>query len=506
MKKLITLIITLTMFIGTVPAEAAKEPSLDFLKASYKDSKYYNISQNGSLSFKLNKPIVGLDFLDKMIDSNNSPLDLKALIEGLFDSTITYTAKQKTTNAGEKSSVEMQMKSSAPIRINNNFELAVNTNYSVWADLDVSDAKNISMDYIMSTPQNKRYITMSTDDFAEYMDEEELAEYNEVMEMISQIYLSDEYLAEMQNEMVNSISENAKITGTARDIKIVFSDLGLKKYFADVFEIVMDIYPEEIREQLMDGSDEFIDTLKDVAINVPFFADDALVMEYKLDSKNRIISEKVELNVDLDVFELLTYLGEDTLGLTENNSNISFSMFADAAFKYNTVNVKKPELTEENSVSIIDILPTYDPIIYEEYEEYESYDEYYSSYVYFDTDENFYGSNGEKYVPLRNLLESFDYVVDYNDGKITATSDSKYAEYDNITFDIKSTVVNTNSVNHTLSSAPIIINDKSYITLTDAEKVMNFTTWSYSYYPYDKSGYVDAERNACEEDFVDVNL
>ena len=317
MKKLITLIITLTMFIGTVPAEAAKEPSLDFLKASYKDSKYYNISQNGSLSFKLNKPIVGLDFLDKMIDSNNSPLDLKALIEGLFDSTITYTAKQKTTNAGEKSSVEMQMKSSAPIRINNNFELAVNTNYSVWADLDVSDAKNISMDYIMSTPQNKRYITMSTDDFAEYMDEEELAEYNEVMEMISQIYLSDEYLAEMQNEMVNSISENATITGTARDIKIVFSDLGLKKYFADVFEIVMDIYPEEIREQLMDGSDEFIDTLKDVAINVPFFADDALVMEYKLDSKNRIISEKVELNVDLDVFELLTYLGEDTLGLTE---------------------------------------------------------------------------------------------------------------------------------------------------------------------------------------------
>jgi len=496
MKKLITLILTFTLTLAVLPVEAAKSPSLDFLKTSYKDSRYQNISQNGSLSFKLNKPIAGLDFLDEMMDSSDSPVDIKALVEGLFDSTITYTTKQKTTNTGEKSSVEMQMKSSAPIRINNNLELAVNTGYSVWMDLDV---KNPSMDFIMSMPMNKRYITMSDDDFAEYMDEEELTEYNEVMGMVSELY-SDDLLTEMQDKMVDSISENAKVTGTARDIKIVFSDLGLKKYFADVFEIAMDIYPEEIREQLMDGSDEFIDTLKDVAINVPFFADDALVMELKLDSKNRIISEKVELNVDLDVFELISYLGEDTEGLVEGSSNVSFSMIADTDLKYNTVNIKKPELTDENSVSFTELMPQYEEPVEDDYEEY------YFSYRHIDTDENFYGKNGEKYIPLRNLLEAFDYEVSYESGVISATSDSKYAEYDNITFNVKSNVVNTNTVYYTMIGAPVIINDKSYITLQDAQKIMNFTTYKYSYYPQDKYGYIGAERNATEEDFQQVDL
>ncbi len=502
MKKLITFILAYTFLFAAMPVKAAQSPSLNFLRTSYKDSKYYNISQSGDLTFRMNKPIAGLDFLNRLIDSKESPVDLKSLVEGLFDSTITYSAKQKTTNSGEKSSVEMHMKSSAPIRLNNNLEIAVNTNYSIWADLDVSDNKNLSMDFIMSMPTNKRYITMSFDDFTEYMDEEELTEYNEVMGMISQIYSSDEFLTEMQDKMVDSISENAKVTGTARNVKIEFSDLGLKKCFADIFEISMGLYSEEMQEQLMEGTEEVFKSLKDVAINVPFFADDALVMEYKLDSKNRIISEKVEMNVDLDVFELLTYVGEDTEGLTEGNSNISFSIVSDVEFKYNAVTMKKPELTDENSVSFIDLVPVY------EYDEpiYEEDEEFYSIFLYVDTDENFNGANGEKYIPLRALLEAFDYEVAYNNGIITAKSDSKYAEYDSIIFNTKSNIVNTNSVNYTISSAPIIINDRSYIKLTDAEVVMNFKTWSYSYYPYDNYGSVDIERNATEEDFEEIDL
>ena len=502
MKKFITLIITLTMLISIVPAEAAKGPSLDFLKVSYKNYMYSNISQDGTLEFKLNEPISVLNFVDKLFDSNDSPVDIKAMVESLFDSKITYTAKQKTSNSGEKSSVEMHMKTNSPIRLNNNLELAVNTNYSIWADLDISDAEKPLMNYIMSMPTNKRYVTMNLNDFYSYMDENQLSEYNDAMGMISEIYSSDEFLLQMQDKLVESISDNAKVTGTVGYVKIEFSDLGLKKYVADAFEVAMDLYDEEMKEELMEQSEEFVETLKDVAKNVPFFAENALVLEYKLDSKDRIISEKAELNVDLDLYKLITYLGQDTDDLVDGNSNISFSMLSNTTFKYNTVTINKPEITKDNSVSIMELMPVYETPDYQEYEP----EEYFFPYLYVDTDENFYGSNGEKYIPLRALLEAFNYEVTYDNGVIKATSDSKYAEYDNIEFNIKENVVNTNTVNYTISAAPIIVNDKSYITLTDAEKVMNFRTFLYSYYPSENTGYIDVERNAQEEDFEAVGL
>ncbi len=500
MKKLIILITTLTILFGTLPAEAAKEPSLDFLKVSNKNHIYSNISQEGSIKFELNEEIPGISMITGIMDANNAPVDIEALIDGLFDSTITYSAKQKTTNSGEKTTAEVHMKSNSPIIINENLELLINTNYSYWVDLDATDEENLLMDFIMSTPMNRKYIAMSFDDFSEYMTADELVEFNEIKGIVSEIYSSDELLSEMQDKLVASISENASVTGTARNIKIKFSDLGLKKWFADVFEIGMDLYSEDLKEEIMSGSEEMLESLKDVCINVPFFADDALVLEYRLDGKNRIIDEKIQMNVDLNLYELITYLENDTTGLTKENSNISFRITGESNYKYNTVTVKKPELTEENSISFTDLMPKYEEPIEEEYEEY------YYTYINVDTDENFYGKNGEKYIPLRNFLETFDYEVSYDNGIITAISDSKYREYDNIKFDVKSNVVNTNSVDYTLSYAPVIINDKSYIRLTDAEKLMNFTTWSYSYYPQDRYGYIGGERNATEEDFQEADL
>ncbi len=489
MKKLITLVLTFIFALCAVPVEAAKTPSLDFLKASYKDSKYTNVSQNGNISFELNKPIEGIDYITSMMPLSNSPIDLKTLINGLFDSTITYSSKQKTVNAGEKTTAEVNIKSNAPIKINNNLELSVNTNYSIWTQLDLTDKENVAINYVMSTPINTKYITMDIDDIG-YADEQ-----NAVREMISGIYISDEKLAELQNNIVDSIYKNAKVTGNAKNIKITFSDLGLKKTIADIIDTAIGLYDEETQKKLLADSEESFENLKNAAIKVPFFADDALVIEYKLDSKNRIINEKFDINVDLDLFKFSTFLTGDTEGLIEGKSNLSFSVSGETALKYNTVSIKQPEVTAENSISITELMPTYG--MYEEYEE----ESYYSKYLAVDSDENFYGANGEKYIPLRDLLENFDYEVSYDNGIITATSDSEFAEYNLIVFDIKSNVVKTDTAEFLMSAAPVIKNGTSYITIPDGEALLNFNVWTYNYYPHEKDGYISIERNADEEDF-----
>lgn len=488
MKKLITLILTLAFAVAAVPVEAAQSPSLDFLKTTYKDGKYTNVSQNGSISFKLNKPIPGTDYIDSFMSSSNSPVDIKELVESLFGSTITYSAKQKTEKAGEKITTEMNLKSNAPIRINKNLELLVNASCSLWMDLDTSDKQNISLDYIMSTPVNKKYITMNLDEYESYTGGQ-----IDMAKMISDLYSSEENITNIQDSVVESISENARVTGNAKNVKIVFSDLGLKKTLADIIDTAVGLYDEEMRNQILTGSEEFLEELKNAAINIPFFADDALVIEYKLDSKNRVINEKFDINVDLDLFKLASFIAGDTEGLVEGESNVSFSISGDTTMKYNAVSVKKPELTGENSISITELTAAYDS----DYEETDIY----SPFVGCSIDENFSYSDSESYIPLRGLLEELKYEVTYDNGIISAVSQSKYTEYKGIVFDVKSNVVRADGADSVMSAAPKIMNDRAYITLSDAEKLLNFTVWSYTYYPNDKEGYIDFERNAAEEDF-----
>lgn len=504
MKKVISSVVLGTVMLSCLPAEAAEAPSLDFLKKSYKDSDFANMEQKGEVTFTLNEPISVLGEVDKYFEGSyiSNVVNIKSLAEGLFDSKISVASKQLVGKDGKDISCEVNMKMGSPVVINPNLSLDVNTNYSVWADIDVSDDTKVVMDYIMAMPYSAKYITMNSEDLTYAEDIIGTAAEDtgdSVSEMLRKVF-DDEKIKEINDKAVDSIYRNATVTGGKNKVKITFSDIGLKKYIADVLEIAFSLYDDEMLETL--DIDYVMSELEAVAKSVPFFGKDAMVLEYELDGNQKIVNQTAEINVDLNLFDLVKAMGEDPYGMTKDNSRLCFTINGYTDVTYGNAKITRPKLTEENSISFTEFANPYpqDPdYLYEENEEYFNY------YEYVDLDDKFDSHNGIKYVPLRNLLEEFNYDVSYDNGKITAVSDSKFAEYKTIEISIGSTAVKLglNSIN--IAKSPVIIDDKAYITVEDSEKILNIGTDSYEYYPNQYNGYICFFRNANQEDFGTIN-
>lgn len=497
MKKVISFALLSAFISGSLPVSAANEPSLDFLKASFRASRYESVTQTGTLSGRLNKPVNILSKLDEGADNALFDIvDVKALIEGLFDSSISYEAKQKTEDNGNAISCELHMKSGTPVIINQNLSLDVNTGYSMWAELDLTDKENGSLDYIMSTPMSRKYLTMNSEDLNN-MTDMSLSEGNAAENPMDAVWkmLDEDNMDEMSDRLIESIYQNATISGDSSAVTITFTDTGLKKYIADVFETVFSFYDEALLEEL--NFEESLAPLKQAMKKVPVFGNKALVISCELDSQGRIAREDFEINVDLNLFDLLTALDADTDGLTKADSDLCFTLLGTTEITYESVQISRPELTEENSVSVAEL----GGIGSEATAEYE---EGYDKYPYIFTDENFNGSNGEKYVPVREMLETFGYDVSYDSGIITAAANSKYSEYDAIVMTIGEKTVKIGSNTLTLEKAPFIIGERSYLLLDDVEKLMNASAESYNYSPHNKSGSIFFCRNADEENFDEI--
>ena len=233
MKKVISFALLSAFISGSLPVSAANEPSLDFLKASFRDSRYESITQTGTLSGRLNKPVNILSKLDEGADNALFDIvDVKALIEGLFDSSISYEAKQKTEDNGNAISCELHMKSGTPVIINQNLSLDVNTGYSMWAELDLTDKENGSLDYIMSTPMSRKYLTMNSEDLNN-MTDMSLSDGNAAENPMDAIWkmLDEDNMDEMSDRLIESIYQNATISGDSSAVTITFTDTGLSLYF-----------------------------------------------------------------------------------------------------------------------------------------------------------------------------------------------------------------------------------------------------------------------------------
>ncbi len=546
MKKLTSIIITSAILMSNLPALAAQTPSLDFMNTSYLDPGYSNVKQTGTVDFKLNEPIKILDFISDDSSSINNFVNVHELLNTLFDSTISFTSNQIVSEKGKKVIQDASMTSDTYIKINKNLSLAVNQNYEIYADVDFTDAQAPLFDSVISMPLLDKYLVLNNDDLiyeerkqaiindsydfyeepAEEFNEESTEEATseptqEISEAITDeiteevpettiprsleftsILFDEENIKEINQKVISSIEENAKITGSNSNVTITFSDIGLKKWINDCINIVHEIMDEETKKYYS-LSDIPLEDIEKVAKSVPFFDDKALILKYELDDDGRITYNEAELNIDLNVFDIVSALEEDTDGLSKETSNINFTITAKSNISYNTAVVNKPETTEENSISFTQYT---DPYGYysEENVEYDEDYEYFDYYISVEADKNMV-SDERHLLPLRNLLESANYTVTYDNGKITAESDSKYAEAKVMIFNLNSTSYSADSTEKYLHTAPFLISDRTYVTLGDAEKIINSTV-SYTTYDF-LDDYADCTftRNASEEDFKTVH-
>ncbi len=488
MKKILSAVIALSMSLSSFVAFAKESPSLDFLKDWYSLEKTSTSQTAGSFEATLNKPLEILDVI------NTSPvdnyIDLKTFVEGLFDSTFTFTTKQKVENNGKKAAQEVHFTSENPIIVNDNLNLDVASKLSYWADIDFENPENSEM--IFSWPFGAKYITIP---FDELLSDEEIPEFTAFAPG------SDEY-NQLVDLLIDCTEKHATITGNSSKVTVTFTDAGLKMFFADYIlgciELGTKLSDEEYPEDYMDEIKAELEPFAEVMRKVTFFAKDALVMEFSLDSKGRISKEVATLNVDLNVYDIIKSFDSeaDTFGLTKANSDIDFTFTSISNIQYSDSKIIKPVLDDKNSITIMEY---FDPYYYDEPEVIEPV-EYYSKFVWTDINEAFFLV--ESYIPVRNLLESFDYEIGFENGMITASSESNYALYDNLKLSVGSPYIITDKGTVTLSSPIVLLNNVTYISLNDAEALMQSTAQRYSFNFDSKKGSLTLERIQQEEDFA----
>lgn len=469
MKRLISILLASLMLFGSMCICSAETPSLDFLVESVMCDA---VEQNGTMSIKLNERFGLLELItEDNTDYVSNYIDVAVLVESLFDTTLYVKSKAQTSNDGKTKKTETHIKSNIPFKANANLEGNVKTNYSVWSEFDFSDEENPYFDFVMTHPFASKYITADS----EMLSAENATVSNEMLNVYKTIFDSNNMVA-LNDKVIASMEKNAVIAGNSKNVKVTFTDLGLKMFIMDVLVAVL----EEIDESMLEGYDE--EAVETAFKTVPVFGKDALVMEYTLDSKGRISKDKTTLNVDLNIYDLMMALGEEEppeeTGITREVCRLNFTINAETEYNYSSVAIERPELTEENSV---DIFEYEDPYYYDEPIEDDDYSWIYSS-VSVDIDENCIENNEIKYVCLRDFMDQMGYYVAYENGRIFGETDNPYAKYKALNFSVGGDVAYTDVEDVVLDEPVFVIDGISYISLSDCEKLTGYKSGRYSHY------------------------
>ena len=492
MKKIIAMLVVFVMVLSaSSSAFAVNAPNLDFLKqlALVKD-----VEENATVKIKLNEPFGLLELMAKESVGISDRIDIKMLMESLCDSTLYVNSKTKSEAGGEKRLTESHIKSDVVFKANSNLEGQLKTNYSFWSEFDVSDKENPYFEMITTHPFASKYITVDSD----LLIRNEEATKDDIS-MLCTALSGGENLMWMNDIAIKSMEKNALITGNSQKVRISFTDMGLKTYFMEVISSVFNGIDERILE------DMDTDELTRVMSAVPFFGNEALSIEYTLDSKSRISTEKTVLNVNLNIYDLMLALNQEEppaeSGITRDMCKINFTVETKSDFKYNSVKIEKPMLDENNSVDIFE----YEDPYYYEYEDYyddeyygDDYDEedYYYPWIYADIDKNCFANGEIRYVQLRSFLEDMGYEVSCENGIIQAKTDSNGVKYKGLGFIVGSDVAYTDICDIGLY-VPLFTKDGvTYISVADCEFLADATRDAVYYYFDSRSGYVEFVDNS----------
>ena len=458
MKKMLSAVLAAMLLLSAVNAYAY-QPSLEFMNKTYEDLN--NFTSTCEIGFKLGSNIKIIDKLAKMTESTDigKIVDLKELAEGLFDTTIKMEAS--SISAHDKMSCEAKISSSAPLKINKNLELNVNSSYYVWADI-AKNGDTVSNNYIISMPFAAKYIVMNDEEFEKPGDGASIGE-------TSKILFDNSRMKDINKKNIQSVSKNARVTGNDSNVTVTFTDAGLKAYLADMKDIVWDLYDENTKETLNEID---FSGVENVMRKVKIFDDNALVMNYSVNSDGNPERCDFTLNVNTNASEIAEALGIMNPEFTAENSKIAFTVKGSNIIKYGSARIAKPQLTEDNSMTLSEYAGLTDTEMPEP-------DDGYYSYIYVQTDGEFVKRDGEILIPLRNLLEEVSYNIVYDNGTITAeANEDSDAEFDKI---VILPGGRTEADGTLLEVSPEVINDRAYVTVKEAERLLDASAEEYGY-------------------------
>lgn len=476
MKKIISILLVLTLCLSVTSAFAA--PSIDNLF----DATYTDYEASMEMSLTLDKPLAILDvlsnFIDQSIDSDNVTfsdiIDLKALVESIFDSTQKMNLKCDISKDYKKINIYLSQASNTPLNINKSLTITADAKSEMWFNFDFSDYKNIVYKIIVSAPASDRYMVL---DFGKILEDTGDDEFFEELPSI----FDEERIKSVNTTSLNILKKNADISYKGGYFVVKMNDEQAKSWIIDVvYEALKTANVPEIS-----FTEEQANQLKLMLGGIQIFGKNGIEMKYKANSKGIISAEESKISIDVNLYDVLTLAGiSDMEGLTKENSNIAFTIKAKT--EYSKVNkggkVKFPTLTEENTIDLLDFA---EPDTGYDYEEYT----YPWEYVYFTTPDPIV-ENGTPYVPLREFMASLtneDAYISWDNGTTTITSATKF--FETISFKEGSNKVIKDG-NEIILDEPIkTINGRTALSYEFIDKIFKCDYFHISYYNYDEWSY-----------------
>ncbi len=461
MKKIISILLVLVMCFSSISAFAA--PTVESL---FKNT-YSSFDVTNEISFTLDKPLELLDAASMLIDdvfgnkgiTFSDIVDLKAMVESIFDSTQKIDIKYNVSNDFKKIDMHLSQVANTPIMINKSLTLTADSKNEMWIKLDFSNAENPEYKIIISSPASDRYMVI---DYVKFFND--IGEEN-ALASLSALY-NEETMKKISEISLDTIKKNADISYKSGYLILKMNDTQAKSWIIDV------IYESIKLAQIPDVSftEEQANQLKLMLSGIQIFGKNGIEMKYKVNNKGVVIDEESKISIDVNLYDILTLAGEfDTEGLTKENSNIAFTINLKSEFSKVNKNekVKFPTLTDENTINLLDysnpeVIYDYDDDYVQPYE-----------YLYIYTNEPLI-ENGIAYVPLRELFSELTYgeaYISWDNGTTTITSESKF--FNNIKLVEGSNVVVKDGMEIILGEPVKVINGKTALSHEFIEKVLN---------------------------------
>ncbi|MBE7038867.1 MAG: hypothetical protein E7404_08205 [Ruminococcaceae bacterium] len=390
------------------------------------DKIYTSYEQKATLEFKLNDDFkLFYEFDEDEFNEINTFVNLKKLVERIFDSKTDMILKSNLSDDYLKGQISIEEKAFMPFEINKNLSLDAKASVAMWIDYDFTDLENPKFYIIQSHPMFDKYIKM---DLIKMLKEDE--NVGKVFAKVMADLLNKDSVLGLNKAYKDLILKYAKITVSGQNYTISIDNTALKGILSEGIDYLVNY----VKAYLVNGNfftQEIVDNVylsqiepvlinvKNALENVDILGDEGIKLKYRIDRKAYIESLGADINIKFNVFDIIKLIsGYEEEYKDYNNGVIDFSIKLNAVIENigKNINIEFPLVTEENSIDFNDEFMGRPQPEYEAGEKCWHYDYYYTQINGFPVIKD-----GVYYAPLRAIAKELgfaDYDISYDNGMI----------------------------------------------------------------------------------------
>jgi len=327
MKKIVCLIVALVILSTTAFAAGDVESFKNILYAN----TVYSGAGNSKLSVTFNKPLEIFDYIPEA--SEETEIDFNSMLEGLSNASFEMNYSMNMSSDAKQMKLAAEFITDTPIVLNDSLKISAWAKFGVWMDYDFTDAENPAFKMFFKMPFYRNYVGV---DMSEYFAEhpEDIAEFEEM------------FSKELRQKAFEAYEDNANIKRSGNTYTVTFDSDSAEQYILDILSVSQEVAAESDDSKTVDeiyaGIAEFFEK-NDI------FADDAITLKVKVDSKNNITMQDMKIHFAFNVYDMLVANEMSTTGLEREGAYIDFTVNSTDTIDRSVKEVVFPELTEENS-------------------------------------------------------------------------------------------------------------------------------------------------------------